>query len=146
MWILLKSNFLNNNDFSSYFLDNDTVKEVTINTGNIFSLDEVGKFIDLIEYPYEPEELPDIFTPNISSDELKIFWNLDKDNYEYKFQSAYFYDNDWNSSGYPSSILWTLSFQKINRNDANKPSKEMLIYLTTNIDYLNHYNISSISW
>ena len=49
------------------------------------------------------------------------------------------------TSGNPSSILWTLSFQKINRNDANKPSKEMLIHLTANIDYLNHYNISSIS-
>lgn len=143
--ILLKSNFLNNNDFSSYFIDNDTVKEVTINTGNIFSLDEVGKFIDLIEYPYEPEELPDIFTPNISSDELKIFWNLNKDNYEYKFQSAYFCDNDWNNLGNPSSILWTLSFQKISRNDITKHSKEVLIHLTVNIDYLNHYKISSIS-
>lgn len=144
--LLLKTNFLNNNNFSCYFLDNNTIKEVSANCSNIYSLDEVSKFIDLIEYPYEPAELPDIFIPNISSDELKIFWNLDKDNYEYKFQSAYFYDNDWNSSGYPSSILWTLSFQKINRNDANKPSKEMLIHLTTNIDYLNHYNISSISW
>lgn len=143
--ILLKTSFLNNNDFSCYFLDNDIFKEVSTNNSNLYSLDEVEKFIDLIEYPYEPAELPDIFTPNISSDELKIFWNLDKDNYEYKFQSAYFYDNDWNDLGLPSSILWTLSFQKINRNNVNKPSTEVLIHLTTNLDYLNHYKISVIS-
>ena len=68
-----------------------------------------------------------------------------KDNYEYKFQSAYFCDNDWNNLGNPSSILWTLSFQKISRNDITKHSKEVLIHLTVNIDYLNHYKISSIS-
>lgn len=143
--LLLKSNFLTSNVFSSYFLDNDIVKEITANNSNIYSLDEVSKFIDLIEYPYEPAELPDIFTPDLSSDELKIFWNLNKDTYEYKFQSAYFYDNDWNDLGNPSSILWTLSFQKINRNDISKPSKEVLIHLTTNIDYLYHYKISAIS-
>ena len=142
---ILKTNFLNNNNFSCNFIDNNTIKEVTANNLNIYSLDEVSKFIDLIEYPYEPTELPDIFIPSISTDELKIFWNLDKYNYQYKFQSAYFYDNDWNDSGYPSSILWTLSFQKTNRNNTNKPSKEILIHITTNIDYLNHYKISSIS-
>ncbi|MCQ2968976.1 MAG: hypothetical protein MJ191_02430 [Clostridium sp.] len=141
---LSKTNFLNSSDFSYYFIDNDAIKEVNNNSNNMFSLDEVEKFIDLIEYPYEPSELPDIFASNISSDELKLFWNLDKNNYEYKFQSAYFYDNDWNDSGLPTSVLWTLSFKKTNRNNINTPPKEFLIHITTNIDYLNRHKISSI--
>ena len=140
---VLKSNFSNKNNFSSYFINGNELSDITTSNLKIYSLDEIEKFIDLIEYSYEIMELPDIFTDNISSEELKIFWSLNKDTSQYKFQSAYFYDNDWNSLGEPSSIIWSLSFQQFDKYDSSKAPKEIIIHLTTTLD-INQYKISSI--
>ena len=96
----LESSMVINNDILNTSKDNNSIP----------SLDSVIKFINLVEYNYVVDELPDIFTSGINSNELSLLWNLDKDNYSYAFQNAFFYDYKWDANGDPTNIKWRLSF------------------------------------
>ena len=83
---------------------NNDILNTSKDNNNIPSLDSVIKFINLVEYNYVVDELPDIFTSGINSNELSLLWNLDKDNYSYAFQNAFFYDYKWDANVDPTKM------------------------------------------
>ena len=97
---------------NSFMLINDTPLDTSKDILSLPSLDSAIHFIDLIQIPYVVDDIPDIFTSSIDKENLSLLWNLDKDNYSYSFQNAFFYDYKWTDSGEPSSIRWRLSFEK----------------------------------
>ena len=128
---------------NSFMLINDTLLDTTKEISTLPSLDSVTHFIDLIQIPYVLDEIPDIFTTSIDKENLSLLWNLDKENYSYSFQNAFFYDYKWTDSGEPSSIRWRLSFEKssLKGEENNKTELILLIDLEKNAS---SYKINSI--
>ena len=109
-------------------LINDSPLDTSKDNLTLPSLDSVTQFIDLIQIPYVLDDIPDIFTSSIDKENLSLLWNLDKDNYSYSFQNAFFYDYKWTESGEPSSIRWRLSFEKSNlKGEANDKTEFILL-------------------
>ena len=81
---------------------------------------------------------------NIKSEELGLLWNLNKNNYNYSFQKAYCYDSTWDEFGNPTTLYWTLSFQKNNFTNDNSNPKELILYITVEYTDSNQFKISSI--
>lgn len=131
------------NSISSFMVINNNFLNTTTSNANLPSLDATLSFINLIELPYSLNELPDIFTTNINKDELSIFWNLDKDNYSYAFQNAFFYDYEWNDSGEPISLKWRLSFERNKLNGKDGDKDELCILLDIVKDH-SQYKITTI--
>lgn len=130
---------------NSFMVINNKFLNTTNNNApvTIPSLDTVLNFINLIELPYDLDELPDIFNTNISRDELSIFWTLDKDNFSYSFQNAFFYDYDWNEYGEPAAMKWILSFEKNKLNGQDGDKEEMCVFLDIIKDH-SSYKITTI--
>ncbi len=126
----------------SFMLINDSPLNSKEANTTIPSLDSVTNFINLIELPYVLDDLPDIFTTSIDKENLSLLWNLDKDNYYYTFQNAFFYDYRWNESGEPSAIRWRLSFEKSNSKGTNNKSE--LIFLIDLVKDGSSYKINAI--
>lgn len=129
----------------SYIINSKYVKDISFSKLKIPAFDNIQKFIDLIQVEYEIVDTPDIFTSHISSDELGLLWNLDKSNYLYSFQKAFFYDTSWNEEGKPTSLYWILSFEKINHTKSDENPQELILYVKTDLDELDQYKISSIN-
>ncbi len=128
----------------SFIFNGKTIKDITFSKLQIPALGVIQKFIDLIQLDYEIEDAPGIFTEYIDSDELGILWNLSKENYRYSFQNGYFYDINWDKNTLPSSIIWNLSFEKVNSSDSTKPKEEIIFNVKTDINQFGEYKISSI--
>ncbi|AQS10885.1 hypothetical protein CLOBY_30340 [Clostridium saccharobutylicum] len=128
---------------NSFMLINDNILDTTSENPTVPSLDSVTSFINLIEIPYNLDETPDIFTTSINSDELSLLWNLDKDNFSYTFQNAFFYDYEWNNSGEPTAIKWRLSFEK-NKLKGSINDKSEFVILVDVVKSNSSYKISSI--
>ena len=128
---------------NSFMIINNSALNTTTDNNTIPSLDSVLNFINLIELPYNLDELPDIFTSNINKEELSIFWNLDKDNYSYAFQNAFFYDYEWNDSGDPIAFKWRLSFEKNKLIGQDGDKEELCILIDLIKDHAN-YKITTI--
>ncbi|EKQ53153.1 MULTISPECIES: hypothetical protein [unclassified Clostridium] len=127
----------------SFMLINNKVLDTSKDNSNIPSLDSVVKFINIIELPYVLDDLPDIFIPEIDRNNLSLLWNLDKDNYSYAFQNAFFYDYKWTDSGEPSSIRWRISFEKSKLRGADSNKTELILLLDLEkVD--SYYKINSI--
>ncbi|WP_294153168.1 hypothetical protein [uncultured Clostridium sp.] len=133
------------NSINSFMVINNKFLNTTNNNTpvTIPSVDTVLNFINLIELPYDLDELPNIFSTNISRDELSIFWALDKDNYSYAFQNAFFYDYDWNEYEEPTAIQWILSFEKNKLNGQDGDKEEMCVFLDIIKDHPS-YKITTI--
>ena len=113
---------------NSFMLINDTPLDISKEALTLPSLDSVIQFIDLIQIPYVVDDIPDIFTSSIDKENLSLLWNLDKDNYSYSFQNAFFYDYKWTDSGEPSSLRWRLSFEKSSlKGEANDKTELILL-------------------
>ena len=117
------------NSSNSFMIINNSILDTSNSNTNLPSLESVLSFINLIELPYSLDELPDIFANNISKDELSIFWNLNKDDYSYSFQNAFFYDYEWNDSGEPIAFKWRLSFEKNKLNGQDGDKQELCILI-----------------
>lgn len=128
---------------NSFMLIKDSNLDITKDNSNIPSLDSVISFIDIIELSYVLDDLPDIFMSSIDKDNLSLLWNLDKDNYSYSFENAFFYDYRWNESGEPSAIRWRLSFKKNNPKSSNV-NKDELVFLIDLVKYGTSYKINAI--
>ncbi|OOM76752.1 hypothetical protein [Clostridium sp. BL-8] len=127
----------------SFMLINDSPLDSKETNTTLPSLDSVTSFINLIELPYVLDDLPDIFTTSIDKENLSLLWNLDKDNYYYTFQNAFFYDYRWNEFGDPSAIRWRLSFEKSN-SKSTVNSKSELIFLVDLVKDGSSYKINAI--
>lgn len=128
---------------NSFMLINDSPLDTSKDNTNLPSLDSITSFINLIELPYVVDDLPDIFTTSIDRENLSLLWNLDKDNYTYKFQNAFFYDYRWNESGDPIAIRWRLSFEKNNPKGAHNTKSE-IIFLIDLVKDGSSYKINAI--
>jgi hypothetical protein len=127
----------------SFMLINNSLLNTKEDSTNLPSLDSVTSFINLIELPYVLDDLPDIFTTSIDKENLSLLWNLDKDNYSYTFQNAFFYDYRWNESGEPSAIRWRLSFEKSN-SKASHNNKSELVFIVDLVKDGSSYKINAI--
>ena len=127
----------------SFMLINDAPLDTSHENINLPSFDSVTHFIDLVQLPYVFDDLPDIFTSTIDKKNLSLLWNLDKENYSYSFQNAFFYDYNWDESGEPLSIRWRLSFEKSNLKGADNDKTELILLLDLNKDN-SYYKIDSI--
>lgn len=107
-------------------------------------LDNTLKFIDLIQTDYELDEIPDIFTIDIDSQELSTLWNLDKEHYNYSFQDGFFMDNYTDNSGKTTSLSWLLTFEKYKKNHNDSFKKQIQINITCELTEDGSYKISSI--
>lgn len=115
---------------NSFMIINNEILDTTKENTKIVSLDAVTKFINLIETPYELDEVPDIFKTSIAKSELSLLWNLDKENYSYAFQNAFFNDYDWNdNTGEPVALKWRLSFEKSQLKGSESDKEELSIIL-----------------
>lgn len=128
----------------SYIINSKYVKDISFSNLKTPAFGNLQKFIDLIQVEYEIDETPDIFTSYIPSDELSLLWNLDKSNYHYSFQKAFFYDTSWNDEGKSTSLYWILSFEKVNYTKSDENAQELILYVKTDLDELDQYKISSI--
>lgn len=128
----------------SFIFNGKIIKDTSFSKLQIPALGAIQKFIDLIQLTYEIEDTPNIFTEYIDSEELGILWNLSKENYRYSFQNGYFYDINWDKNALPSSIIWSLSFEKANSANFTKPKEEIIFIVKTDINELGEYRISSI--
>jgi hypothetical protein len=126
-----------------YVFIGNALKDISYSSPKITSLSAIQKFIDLIELPYEISDAPDLFSPSIPSTELSLLWNLDKETQNYSFQNGYFYDTSWDDKGQPTSLIWTLSFNKYDT--SNSKNTEFIIYITVQINQFGEYKISSIT-
>lgn len=129
---------------NSFMIINNEILDTTKENTNVISLDPVTKFINLIEVSYELDEIPDIFKTSISKNELSLLWNLDKENYSYAFQNAFFNDYDWNDdTGEPVSVKWRLSFEKSQLKGSASDKEELSIVLDL-VKEDNNFKIASI--
>ena len=142
--IYTTSSFKADEATTGYILNSSTLKDITFSAPKIPSLATMQLFIDCIEADYELDDVPDIFTDNIKSEELGLLWNLNKNNYNYSFQKAYCYDSTWDEFGNPTTLYWTLSFQKNNFTNDNSNPKELILYITVEYTDSNQFKISSI--
>ena len=128
---------------NSFMLINDAPLDTSKDNLALPSLDSVIHFIDLIQIPYVLDDIPDIFTSSIDKENLSLLWNLDKDNYSYSFQNAFFYDYKWTDSGEPSSLRWRLSFEKNKLKGEENDKTELILLLDLEKD-ASSYKINAI--
>lgn len=131
------------NSAKSFMIINNSLLNITSSNTNVPSLDSILSFVNLIELPYNLDELPDIFTTDINKNELSTLWNLDKDNYSYAFQNAFFYDYDWNNEGEPIAFKWRLSFEKNKLTGRDGDKEELCLFLDVIKDH-SVYKITTI--
>ena len=115
--------------------------DITNNTKLTPDIDIVQSFINIIEKNYELTELPNIFIESIPQDDLRLIWNLDKENNTYSFQNGFFYDETSDIKGDASTYKWNLNFEKYS--SYNNSKSQITIYLSTEKDAYNNYRISS---
>lgn len=139
----LSSSSAGNSVSSFMIINNKFLNTTNSNNTPLPSLETALNFINLIELPYDLDELPDIFTTDINKDELSLFWSLDKDNYSYAFQNAFFYDYDWNDYGEPNALKWILSFEKNKLNGQDGDKEELCVFLDVIKDHT-MYKITTI--
>ncbi|MBN1065656.1 hypothetical protein DVV81_12555 [Clostridium botulinum] len=131
-----------NSSSSSFMIINNEVLDTTNDASTIPSLNNITNFIKLIETPYELDDLPDIFSPKIDSNDLATLWNLDKENHSYSFQDAFFYDYNWDSYSNATSLKWRLTFEKNKLKGEEGDKSEVIFYLDSTIEDSNFKIIS----
>ncbi len=127
--------------FYSFMIIDKKALDITNNTKLTPDIDIVQSFINIIEKNYELTELPNIFIESISQDDLRLIWNLDKENNTYSFQNGFFYDETSDIKGDASTYKWNLNFEKYS--SYNNSKSQITIYLSTEKDAYNNYRISS---
>ena len=127
--------------FYSFMIIDKKALDITNNTKLTPDIDIVQSFINIIEKNYELTELPNIFIESISQDDLRLIWNLDKENNTYSFQNGFFYDETSDIKGDASTYKWNLNFETYS--SYNNSKSQITIYLSTEKDAYNNYRISS---
>lgn len=126
-----------------YMYIGNSYKDISYEKSTILGLNAIKSIIDIVENPYEPDEIPDIFHNDVDYYSKSILWRLAKNNYSYKFKDSFFTDTKSNSKGIPTEYNWNLRFLKENKNDKNDIKQiEMTVYIRLQDD---QYKISGIS-
>lgn len=132
------------NSVNSFMIIKNSILDTTDDSKSLPSFDSVNNFINIIELPYPLDELPNIFSQSISSNELSLLWNLDKDNSSYSFQNGFFYDYEWDDLSNPVSIKWRLSFEKNNLKGNDSDKTELILLIDIHKENDSSYKITSI--
>ena len=127
--------------FYSFMVINKKALDITSNTKLTPDIDMIQNFINIIEKNYELTELPNIFVEGIPQDDLRLIWNLDKENNTYSFQNGFFYDETSDIKGNAATYKWNLNFEKYS--SYNNSKSQITIYLITQKTDDNSYKISS---
>ncbi|MCI1944455.1 FG-GAP repeat domain-containing protein [Clostridium luticellarii] len=107
---------------SNYIFLNNKLKNYNYEYNSTFmGQDTIYSFVKLVEglpesEPYKPK---DIFSPNISKENLALIGNLTGENNSYLFQDGFFMENNYDKDGNVSEISWFLNFKGISRADKN---------------------------
>ncbi|MGL5615208.1 MAG: FG-GAP repeat domain-containing protein [Sarcina sp.] len=109
-------------DVEKNMIINNNIKNISYEKIDIFGLESIKEFIELITISYNLYDLPDIFSENLNYDALKTIDQLDKENYFYIFQDSIFNDESWDSKGNVETMNWNLRFRKVSKKD-EKDSK-----------------------
>lgn len=133
-----------NSSLESFMIIDDSIVDITKDCNKIPDLANILSLIDLLQKDYELDDIPDIFSQNISESELGLLWNLDKEHNLYSFQDAFFYDESLDNAGNITSMKWRLSFEKYVRDRDDSSKSEVVFYVNTTKDSENNYKISSI--
>lgn len=128
----------------AYMVINNEVKDISSIKKNIPGLSLIQELIDYIEYPYELNTAPDIFSSTIPKSDILILWELNKNNNRYNFQSGYFYDYKWNKNGEFNGLIWNISFNQVDKKNPSSLDKELSLYLTIEYDKYNELKITSV--
>lgn len=110
-------------NIQKYMLLNKKVKNISYDSVESPGFQSIISFIDIISLNYEIDDLPNIFTSYISSQDLSQLWRLDKDLYYYNFQDAFFRDISWDNKGNISTCSWSLNFYKISKENTENKSQ-----------------------
>lgn len=136
---------IGNSSLKSFMINNKEIIDTTKYYKDIPGLNNILTFIDLVQKDYEIDDTPDIFSEEIDSKELGILWNLSKENYTYSFQDAFFTNDFTDNDGNITSLIWRITFEKYNKGSDDNSKKEIIFYLTSELDYTETFRISSIS-
>lgn len=129
---------------NSYILKGNNFKDISFSKTKTPGLSTSQQFIDAIEKPYEVLETPDIFSSDISSDELSLLWNLDKETYVYSFENGFFRDIDWDSNGDSRAIEWNLRFNCSKKIGSSEKDSQINIYIKIEKSQYGDFKISSL--
>ncbi|CAB1252367.1 FG-GAP repeat domain-containing protein [Clostridium sp. MT-14] len=88
---------------------------------SLMGQDTIYTFVKFIQSlpesePYKPK---DIFSSNISKENMALIGNLTGENNTYVFQDGFFMENKCDKDGNASEISWSLNFKGISRTDKN---------------------------
>lgn len=111
-----------NMTLSNYIFLNYKFKNYNYDNNSTFmGKDTICTFIKLIQGLPESESYKpkDIFSPNISSQNMSLIGNMSGENNSYIFQDALFMENKCNTNGNTSELSWSLNFKAISKVDSN---------------------------
>ena len=128
----------------SFIFKNDSIKDISFGKVKTPGFSTCQQIIDAIEKPYEVLEMPDIFSSNISSDELALLWNLEKETYIYSFENGFFKDVNWDSSGESTTLEWTLNFNVAKKIGDSTNISPLKLYIKIEKSPYGDFKISSI--
>lgn len=128
--------------FKNFMLINNDFIDIRKNSHIVSDYDKILKFIDLVMMDYEITDYPDIFHKHIDKSILSKVWQLDKDNFEYSFKNAFFYDNEIDKDGVIQNIRWNITFERINRISFKK--NEIIFELDLSREDSRNFKISNI--
>lgn len=131
-------------DVQRHMLINKKLKNISYDNFEISGFNVVRQFIDIISLKYEISELPkNIFISYIASEDLSLLWKLDKEEFTYSFQDAFFRDISWDEKGNLKTCNWSLNFNKFSNN--NSLLKSQINFNITLENLNNSYYITSIN-
>lgn len=128
---------------SSYMLIGNENINITYDSYPIPSFDNIIKLISFIEADYEVNEDLNIFTENIPYEDLALLWNLDKSNYNFSFQDAYFENNKYDNDSSLYSLKWRITFEKCSKVNRDDLKSEIVFDVLAERGSDNEFRISS---
>lgn len=129
-------------NLKSHMLINNEIINSTRNTTTVPGLDNIISLIDYINLEVEIDSHPEVFTDNISSNDLSQLWKLDKDNFKYTFKDSFFFDSTLDDKGNIIECTYILSFTKQNKKDNSIAPFDIDVKLIK--DYYNTLKISEM--
>lgn len=131
------------NNIEKYMLINNNLKNISYEKIYLESYSIIQNFINIITLPYNLYDLPDVFSSNVSSKAIHDIDIINKDNFYYVFQDAFFRDSKWDTKGNITEMNWHLRFRKSSK--SNKDENSLLQWnLTLKKDNNNKFIIDKI--
>ena len=134
----------------SYIFIKNSLKSFSYNyVDNYMGKDTILGFVNLMtSFPLAELNISkEIFSPNLSGNDLSILGDLSSRKISFNFQDAIFKDYKWDKDGNANEILWTLSFKETNSNDLKEVKNctiELILKLIPRYDKVPTFKISSI--